>query len=402
MARMFFSGTRALCADVGLRCAGGALALLAWSACAGSGSMAAPIFSKDGSVAVYAPVSKAGYRAPVLVFVDRTRESLQRAVRLKLGTQVCPLEVAVGGNNNGDTRVLTARLRDADGSVRERIELPDPEAADLGLFRRAVCVALLRAWMVEAGGTDATMRDLPVWLVDGVVRFMDRDTRQPDVDRALLLWSHACLPAAEELFAEDSLAATREPAVAAVFAGWFLDKRPEGSPFEALLRGAAKGTAWSPARAARLLAGAEGWAAFDEAADARFLEVSRQVIKPGLTTRGIVRRFRAHLLLYPGDCGKLIEPGKACLTLQELACTQATPELRQIARNQAAKVRMAAFGRDGMLLAVSEAYALFLEAFARGAKPGELSNLLMKSEQLRGELERKTANGGVLQRELEG
>jgi hypothetical protein len=150
------------------------------------------------------------------------------------------------------------------------------------------------------------------------------------------------------------------------------------------------------------LAGAEGWAAFDEAADARFLEVSRQVIKPGLTTRGIVRRFRAHLLLYPGDCGKLIEPGKACLTLQELACTQATPELRQIARNQAAKVRMAAFGRDGMLLAVSEAYALFLEAFARGAKPGELSNLLMKSEQLRGELERKTANGGVLQRELEG
>jgi len=33
-----------------------------------------------------------------------------------------------------------------------RIELPDPEAADLAKFRRAICAALLRAWMVDAGG----------------------------------------------------------------------------------------------------------------------------------------------------------------------------------------------------------------------------------------------------------
>lgn len=398
---MFFSGMKAFFADGYLRFSGGALFLTVWSACAGSGGMAAPIYSKDGSVAVYGPVSKAGYRAPVLVFVDRTRESLHSAVRLKLGSQACPLEVVVGGKSDGDTRVLTARLRDADGSVRERIVLPDPEAADLGLFRRAVCVALLRAWMVDAGGTDATMRDLPVWLIDGVVRYMDRDTRQPDVDRALLLWSHACLPTAVDLFAADSRAATSEPAVAAVFASWFLEKNPNGNAFEALLRGAATGTAWSPARAARLLAGADDWAAFDEAVDVRFLTEARQVIKPGLTTRGIVRRFRSHLLLYPADYGKTISVRKACLTLQELACSKSTPELRQVARNQAAIVRMAAMGRDGMLLAVSEAYAIFLEAFARGVKPGELSSLLMRSEQMREELERKTAKGEVLQRELE-
>jgi len=170
---------------------------------------AAPIYSKDGAVTVHAPANKAGYRGPVLIFVDRTREELQRTVRLKLGSANCPLEVAIGGKSDGDKRVLTARLRDGAGGVRERIELPDPEAAELAAFRRAVCVALLRAWMVDAGGTEATMRDLPVWLIDGVVRNMDRESRLADADRAQLLWSKACLPTAAELFAFDSLASRR-------------------------------------------------------------------------------------------------------------------------------------------------------------------------------------------------
>jgi len=55
-----------------------------------------------------------------------------------------------------------------------------------------------------------------------------------------------------------------------------------------------------------------------------------------------------------------------------------------------------------MLLAVSDAYVRFLEAFARGAKPGELSRLLMEAEGLRGNLERRTARGEVLQRSVGG
>ena len=366
-----------------------------------AGAPVAPVYSKDGSVVVYAPSSKAGYRAPVLVFVDRTREELWRTTRLKLGSQACPLEVAIGGKSDGDKRVLTGRVRDREGGVRERIELPDPEAADLAKFKRAICAALLRAWMVDAGGTDATIRELPAWMIDGLVRYMDREARQADVDRALLLWSHACLLPAAGLFEADSLAATSEPAVAAVLASWFLEKRPGGSPFEVLLRGAATGTAWCPKVAGKVLAGTEDLTAFDEAVDKLFLAEGRVIIKPGMTTEGIVRRFRSHLLLYPADYGKTLNQSRPWCTFQEAAAQAEDPAVRRSASEKAVTLRMAAFGRDGMLLAVSDAYAAFLDALAHGVKQGELSRLLMEAEGMRKELERRTKNGAVLQRTID-
>jgi len=126
------------------------------------------------------------------------------------------------------------------------------------------------------------------------------------------------------------------------------------------------------------------------------------VIKPGTTTDGIVRRFRSCLLLYPADYGKTIDTGKAWLTFQELVARADDPVIRRGAQAKAMRVKVAALGRDGMLLAVSDAYVRFLEAFARGAKPGELSRLLMEAEGLRGNLERRTARGEVLQRSVGG
>ncbi len=362
---------------------------------------AAPVYSKDNVVTVYAPVTKAVYRAPVLVFVDRTRDDLQRALRLKLGSQLCPLEIVIGGKSDGDQRVLTTRLRDEAGRIRERIELPDPEAADLARFRRAILCALLRAWMVEAGGTEATMRDLPAWLIDGVLRWAGRETRQADIDRMLLLWSRACLPTASELFAFDSLAARREPAVAAVLASWLLEKRASGMPFETVLRAAATGTPWEASRVAGWLCGAAGAAAFDEALDLWLLAEGRQVVTPGVTTKGIARRFRSHLLLYPGDYGKTLSDRKAGLTFQQVVALADDPAVRSGARSKAATLRLAAVGRDGMLLALAEAYARFLDSFARGAKQGELTRLLIEAEGLRRELEHRTARGEVLRRSPE-
>ena len=367
-----------------------------------AGAKAAPVYSKDGTVAVFAPSSKAGYRMPVLSFVSQRSEELQRAVRLKLGSQACPLEIAIGGQSDGDTRVLTARLRDPGGGVRERIELPDPEAADLAKFRRAICVALLRAWMVEAGGTEATMRDLPAWLIDGVLRHMDRETRQADVDRTLLLWSRACLPPAAELFAAESLATAREPAVAAVLASWFLERRKDRPLFEALLRGAATGTAWSPEAAGELVAGTKDLSALDAYVDQRLLSEGRVVAKPGLTTAGILRRFRSHLLLYPAFYGKSLGQTRPWCSFQEAAVRSGDPEVRASAAAQCGRVKLAAVGRDGMLLAVAEAYVAFLEALERGEKAGELSRLLTEAEGMRRALEEKAARGAVLQRAVEG
>ncbi len=362
---------------------------------------ATPVYSKDGTVVVYASSSKAGYRMPVLSFVSQCQDELQRVVRLKLGSQACPLEIAIGGQNNGDTRVLTARLRDSGGGLRERIELPDPEAADLMKFKRAICVALLRAWMVDAGGTEETMRDLPGWLIDGIVRYLDRETRPADVDRTLLLWSRACLPPAKDLFEAESLAAMREPAVSAVLASWFLEKRPEMNPLEALLRGAATGTEWKPEVAALLLAGTNDPYTFDNYVDGRLMGEGRVVAKLGLTTIGIMRRFRSHLLLYPSYYGKMLSNNHSWCTFQEAVTRSGDPDVRQSAAVQLVHVKTAAAGRDGMLLAVSEAYGVFLDALARGAKEGELSRLLMEAEGMRRDLETRTARGAVLQRSVE-
>ena len=364
----------------------------------------APIYSKDGNLAIYAPAAKMGYRVPVLTFAARTREELERTSRLKFGAQKCPLEIAIGDKSDGDTRVLTARLRDSDGGIRERIELPDPEAADLVLFRRAVCVALLRSWMVEAGGTDETMKDVPMWLIDGVVRHMDYESRQSDLDRVLLLWSRACLPPAAELFAAESSAAKREPSLAAVLAGWFLEKRPRGQSnlFEALLRGAATGTPWTSSRASSLLAGVDDPVAFDQAFDLWLLSEGRQVVRPGITTDGIVRRFRAHLQFFPSDCGKAMNPKRATLPLREMLPLASDPDVKKNALDLAMRVKMSALGHDGTLIAVSEGYVRFLNGFAHGANLEELSRMLTDAETMRGELEKKTARGEVLRQPAGG
>lgn len=359
---------------------------------------AAPVYSSDGTVTVFAPGHKAGYRMPVLTFVTQFSAELQRVLRLKLGTQLAPLEVAIGGKSDGDTRVLTARLRDAGGVVRERIELPDPETADLDLFRRAICVALLRGWMVEAGGTEATMQDVPAWLIDGLLRYIDRGRRQADIDRTLLLWSRACLPPATALVEADSQAATREPAVAAVLAGWLMERRDGVSHFEHLLRAAATGVPWSVEQVARLLAGSNDMFAFDEHVDRRMLSEGRVVARPGLTTAGIVRRFRAYLLLYPAFYDKNFSDTHPWCTFQQAVVRAEAPEVRAAAAVQSVRMRVAAVGRDGMLLAVADAYGAFLSALARGAEQGELARLLLEAEGMRGTLERRVASGEVFQR----
>ncbi len=363
---------------------------------------AAPIHSRNGMVVVHAPRSKAGYRMPVLTFVNQCSEALQRTLKLKFGSQSCPLEIMIGGQSNGDPNVTGRRLREKDGSLRERIELADPEAADLWQFQRMICRALLRAWMVEAGGTEQSMRDLPLWLVDGVLRCGSREMRQVDVDRTLLLWSNACLPAACELFAMDSMAATREVAVAAVLTSWLLEKRDGKSLFETILRAAATGQEWSPAGVAQLLTGSGELDALDAWSDRKMLAERRLVIRPGTTSSGSVRRFRHSLLLYPEFFGKYNGLNRVWCTLQQAARQSGDPAVRKSALEQAMRVRMAAFGCDGTLIAVAEAYAQFLEALAKGGKPGELARMLLQAEALRAEVEARTAIGEILEAEAKG
>jgi hypothetical protein len=361
---------------------------------------ASPIYSGDGRIVVHAPMAKSLYRSPVLVFADRTRQDLSRATHMKFEPENGLLDIIIGNKSDGDKSVLSSRQKDsATGAVRERIELPDAEHADLGRLRVAVCTAFLRLWIVDAAPDPAKAADLPDWLLEGLVRYLNRETRQQDLDRALLLWSRACLPPAAQLVATDSEAAGKEPAVAAVLAGWLLEKKATGAPLESILRDAARGEKWSVASASRLLAGDDDPFAFDECLDRKFLADGRKVIVPGVTTDGAVTRFRATLLLYTPLSDTFTYTSSFGKSFREAMAGADDPACRAEAFEQAGRVRLAAVGRDGTLLAVSEAYERFLLALARGGKPSELAQLLADAEVRRAAMEQRTAKGEVLRAE---
>lgn len=350
--------------------------------------LAPPIYAGDGAVVVFASEARKDYRGPILIFVNRTRANFQSGVNLKLGSKKCPLEIRIGDKNDGDTSVLTARLRDVNGNLSERIELPDPEAADLTLFRRAVIVAFLRAWMVDDGGTDATMQNLPGWLIDGMMRYVSGEHRQEDFDRVYQLWSNACLPTADELYAFESHAAYAEPAVAAVLAGWFLEKR--GHTFKRLLKNSAHGAAWSADAAAQLLAD-DFHGGFDRMLDTRFYALGGRVIKPGVTSEGIVSRFRSELLLFPTDYGMMFSNTNFCYSFRKAVDSSDCREIRQAALDKALAIRVMAAGRDGSLLALAESYEVFLQTLASGAESSRLLSLLTRAQTMQRELEHRVA-----------
>lgn len=359
---------------------------------------ATPVYSSDKMICVRSSVKQGGYRSPVLVFCGRVRDDLQRLTRLKLThSKHVMVEVVVGDFTDGRRSVIATQHRSVDGRIIERIELPDPEAADLDELQLVLCAALLRSWMAGVAASEGSYMGykVPQWVVSGLAHRLGGDTRQSDIDRTLRLWSAAGLPPAGELFAFESTL-IREGAVAAVAVGWLLERRPAGAPLELLLREAADGMEWRVARVAELLTDDSDLRNFDAAFDLWLLAVRRQVFQAGVTTVEIVRRFRQGLLLYPGDYGMSVDSKRPWLTLHEAAARSGELEVRMAARDMVHTIHTLAAGRDASLLAVSRAYEDFLVALARGERPGELTRLLMVAEGMRQELEEQVELGGVL------
>lgn len=355
----------------------------------------APVYSRDGVVRIKARTSQMALRAPVLIFVDRVRDELKQATRLSFVPENGVLEVLIGDQQDGDTDVRLTRMIDVHGGDRETIFLPDANSSDLHELRRCVCVALLRLWVFDAAFAAGTKpAEIPMWLVNGVIRYLDRSGRQSDADRTLLLWSRACLPPANDLFAMESTAATREPAVASLLASWFMERRNNLLPFELVLRNAAKGNPWTPQSAAKILEGTDDLFEFDRRIDRRMLAEKRVVKLPGVTTPGIVRRFRDKLFLFPGTFG--MTQGRGYSPHQLIARFEDS-EVKALALRQADLIRVTALGRDLSFMEMAGAYETFFRAFAKKkVKPGELARLLMAAEDLRAVLETRAKNGEII------
>jgi len=360
---------------------------------------AAPFYSADRAVCVRAFAAQEGYRAPVLGFVDRIRSELTQSFRLPIMPSDYQLDVWVGEKRNGDTRVLAGRIKTLENTWVERIELVDPEAADLEQIRLCIGKALLRAYLLKNGGRVESLDLLPHWVVQGVMRSTDRRQRQRDMDTTLAYWSRAQLPFARELFSADQSPACSDRAVAAVLAGYLLEKRPTYNAFEVLLLDAAAGRTWQPQRVAQLTIETGDLHALDRFMDFWFIRQSRAVFLPGLTTSEIVRRFRSYLLIYPA-CSDTIGSytKKTGMSFEEMVHAFEHPDVRRAAEAQMTNIRLASLGRDDQLCALSEAYArlLGIVAHSKKASVADLEQRFNEAEYRRREVEQAVANGQEL------
>lgn len=353
---------------------------------------APPVYSRNGAVAVHAPRSQATFRMPVLTFVNTTIADFERVSKLKLGSLECPLEVVIGAQVDGDTRVVHRSLRGS-GGAKERIELADPASSDLQELRKVIGTALLNAWVYERAANRQKMGQVPAWIATGLLRGGEREMRQLDLDHVFQMWSQAQLPMVAELL--DCELSERDEALAGVLVNWLLERRQGESLLTQLLRGLAQGQAWDGVTAIKLLSSRQDLGAIDLWLDRKFLQVPHLVFQPGLTTAGIMRRFRASLLLFPPFYVKNNENTGARLTFQEAIVHAQVPQVRLCALQQIKKVRMLAIGRDTLLVEVGEAYVAFLQALAQGQPPGELARLLREADHMRQFLEERTAQGEV-------
>ena len=351
---------------------------------------AEPFFSGDRAVCVRAPRVAAGYRAPVLGFVERTRDEFLRAFRLALAPSAYILDIQVGAAADGDTRVIASQGRGLDGRPIDVIRLPAPETSDLDAIRRAVSLALLRAYLSSIGGDRDSLGRLPPWLVSGLWLFIGGRERTADFDRAWGFWIEGRLPIAPKLWSADS-PANKDPGLQAALIACLTDRRGDGKAFETLLADAAAGRPYRWETVAWHLAGTRDPWAFDRFMDRWMILESHRVLTPGLTTRGVASRFRSSLRLYPVYSEEL--PPLFLLEGAEFRPAiryAARPDIRDAAAKQSLRIRTAAAGRDEKLAAVAESYARFTDSLAAGKTPeAGLIALLDRADALRRDYERE-------------
>lgn len=354
-----------------------------------------PVYSRDNAFVILASGENADYRLPVLQFADELRRVLSRALDVPLGMPESPVTLVIS-NVPGETGAVCKRVRDVTGNWREQVEMGDPERVDLDVLRVALLRALLRAWLAVAAEPGSTPTEPPDWFLRGLVRTTQRSERQPDLEKVLMLWSHGRLPPVPDLLAADPPDAMREPALSAVLVAWMSERDSGAARMRALLTHLASGGAWSADALLPILRPAGDIAHVDEDWDRWLTAKGRSVLEPGVTTAGVLRRFRQQLVVFPADFDVPLAEGWRARPLVELLPYAAAPWMAQLATAKASQVRLAALGRDGALYAVAEAYAGFFDALARQEPAGVLQMRLQSADRLLTAAEAATAAGQTL------
>ena len=319
--------------------------------------------SSDGFIRVVAyddPGDDVGFRLPVLSFAGKTIDAVAQAFDLKRAKYSEPGLViyAMEGRTN-DTRVVVKRETRRDRPAVTKIFLPSPGYSDIDDLRMGVVRAFLGP-------------EPPDWMVQGVLRCIDEDTRRDDQRFVLSLWSNGRLPFFPAICTDLRVGKGPAAALPGYVAGWVRERK---------LLGTLIGRPWDGKRLAELLTGETDPVLQDRASDEHLARLERSVLEPGKCGVFELDVFSSRLFLKaPTFDVKMCKGRSTCSFAEAIEAGDSNLAVRAVALMKSREVPLYAIGRGEKLAAAAAAYERFLLGVAAGEDGRKLKEMLDVAE----------------------
>lgn len=319
--------------------------------------------SADGFIRVVAydnPRDEVGFRRPILSFAGNLVDSLSKTFDVKRVNVKEPglIIYAMDGRTN-DTRVIVRPETRPNGSKVVKIFLPSPGYSDMDELRAGIAKSFAGA-------------DMPDWLVQGILRCCDEETRREDIRFVLELWMSGRLPFFPALCTDLRTGKGKAAALPGYVAGWIKERK---------ILGKLKEERWSGARLAELLTGETDPAMQDRASDERLARLARMVLAPGECGRWDLDFFSSRLMLRSPFFDIKLKSGRSVCSFEEaIDAGESNLLVRSAALLKSRELPIYALGRGDALREAADAYVRFLLGVAAGEKKDDLEKLLKKAD----------------------
>ena len=315
--------------------------------------------SADGFIRVVAyddPRDEVGFRLPILAFAGKLVDAVSATFELKREKVKEPglIIYAMDGRTN-DTRVIVQPETRKNGSMVVKIFLPSPGYSDLEELR----IGIARSFVGL---------ELPDWVVQGILRCLDVDTRRADQRFVLTLWSDGRLPFFPALCTDLRVGKGPAAALPGYLVGWMREKK---------LIGKLMVEKWDGRRLAELLTGETDPILQDRASDEHLARLARSVLEPGECGLFELDIFSSKLVLRsPFFDAKMIGGRQTCSFREAIAENGSNLMVRAAAFLKSREIPLYAIGRGDELQATAAAYERFLLGVAAGEDRKKLEEML--------------------------
>ncbi len=351
-----------------------------------------PLRSADGRFAVTSGTSNAAARPEVLQFAQAMSRTLTQLTGWPLDPGQRPIMLALDAGSAGPA--VRHRLFRSRTLIWGQIDVPDAAMLDPEALSGELVAVLARQALYREAPPGGTPTEFAPWFLNGLAHQATRRNRQPEIEAVLARWSRGRLPPLWELCASNGCAAASDLSVASQLVAWCLDQPGAKRACAAWMAHLANGRPWDATCLVRIFTGQDDLLAADEQWDLWLLRRGHMVFEPGTTSPGVVRRFRAQLLIYPGDCGMPLGLLQSeWLTLAALLGRRHAPWAASVAASKAAAIRNFASGRDHAFQSLADQYAAALDGLRRGVSDAELRHWLEVADRRRQVFESDAAAG---------